>query len=367
MNIVLEKQRLVDCFKYLNKVAPRSKNSKTMAYKNVQFVFKNNELSFIAFDGEYFVIVKYGAVPCEDTRVLVEYDTTVKLINLVSSNDLKFSIDESKVKIIDNKNKYSLQIFKGSDFYYLYEEISIPSDPVLTISSDDMCKAVGFVNPCIAADTTQAALRGVYFDGSFLTTDTSSVAYYPFEVPTDNPFFMAKDAANILANLPEKTDIKIYNIKNGIVVVTERAIFLLPVLASNFPKYESILSKINNYGLFARIDTDTLLKACNRMLLFTDPFLKKSAVFKMNDMGITIESSSETKEAVENIPYIESKLEGEISFSMDIKRLVDYLSGSNSTSILFKFSKEIGPGFPLNIKCDGGAQYIEGVIKLKTN
>lgn len=368
MNVSFDKIELKRCFGYLSKIAVRTKKASNEAYKNIQFLFKDNQLHLYSMDGEYLIKVLYGDVNFKDSSYMIEYLTLNNLINLIDDDTINMDFEEDKIFINTKDNKYTLQCRGESDFSYILSELKDDIVHEVTMSILDISNAVHFVSACISGETVSSRYRGVFFDGNFVTTDESSLAIFPSYNEDPGKFFITKDGALILASFPKEDRMTLKCTSSHLIVENEKVVLMLPQLVAEFANYNSVLSRIKSYEYSIKIDRETLLKTCSRLFLFTDTYVRQSATFNISPEGVVIESQSETKQASENLIIKEMNTSQEhINFSINIKKLQELVASTTGDVLTLKYTDDMNTRNPLVIESENRSMYLLTTLyKLKT-
>lgn len=358
MKISLNKKELKKCFLYLSKVV--NKKAKASYYHNIQFVNKNNVLFFYAFNGEIIARSVYGNCEASDFNFMIEFHTLYSLLSLSEEDVVMFDISSNKVNISTSENKYTLALDNENDFEFIFDSIQYSKEALITnISGENLEKASAFCLASLQEESVASRFKGFFFDGTFVTTDDSSLAVFPYVEKIKSSVFIPRDAFLILNSFNKESMISLYNSDGKVIAEIEDAIFILPKMANAFPNYENIITRCNDLNLFFELDKEKFIKSCSRLLLFTDNNVKQSAVFDVNEKGVFITSISENKEANEHIVPTDIKItKAGVSFRIDLKKLQSRLSQIEGDSIRIMFSEKVGLGSPVIIKGESKEFYI---------
>lgn len=367
MKIILSTERLASCLADVSKVAIRGKKGSNPAYQNLQLCIKKNNLYLITFDGNYGMRVKYGGVSGDDYSCAVEYDAFNHLVSnsSVPEIEINFIDEEKKAKIKIGKSKYSLQFSLDIDFEYQYESINFSGEEVFSITPERMSEIAASLIPCIPSEDRLTSLKGIYYDGNFLATDTNVFGFYHMNMETavSRGVFLPKDSVTLFSSFASKDIVFKFIIDSSrLVAISDSIIFISPELVSKFPAYKEIVDRVNSCEYSIELDTKSTLAACNRLIPFSDMYQKQ-----FTDVGITVSevvlnAKSENREGKEFLIPISATINEEIKFSVNIKKFLELAKNIDGEKFKLVFSKNVGPQNPIGIMDASGLKYMMSVL-----
>ena len=121
-------------------------------------------------------------------------------------------------------------------------------------------------------------------------------------------------------------------------------------------------------GLIGLIGSSCLIDSCKRLLVFSDNFIRQTAIFNISSKGFEIMSYSEGKKADEILNITDLKIgDKSLEFVMDLKRLISILSAIDTEEVNFIFNDGITTGNPVKIiGKDEEPFFIESILIRRT-
>lgn len=365
MILELDTKSVARCVNYVNKITSRSKKGSDALHTHMQVRIKKGMLSFIATDKHYSVLVNYGGVGAqEDFACMIEVDGVRAITNYASAEVLSFDFSDKKVVIKEGKNKYNLKYFSEfTDFSYIFDDYPIDTELPIKCTSEDINKAANFLNPCIAQDVARSFLRGIYYDGNLVATDSINCGVCNFNEPAENSFFMIRDGLELLNAFPKEDTLEIGPVKNMIVVRNYQATFLFPQLAADFPKYDNVITTCSNLPNTITLQKLPLNVACNKLLPFTDSYQRQVAKMTFSEEEIVINCYHEKKEANEYVGITSSSYtDKDHSFLVDLKAFTPLISSIPGEELTISFSSSTRS--PIKVTDNNGyTMYISKLIR----
>lgn len=341
MQFDLDTKYVAKCVNFVHKITNRNKKGADPLFTHMQVKIKQGELSFLATDKHYSVIVHYGGIGVqEDLSCMIEVDAIRAITSYASAATLHFDFGEKKVVIKEGKNKYNLKYFlEFTDHSHLFEQYDLTQPLPIKGTSEELNKAIKFLEPCIAQDVARSFLRGIYYDGNFVATDSINCGVYDFGETSDNPFFLVRDGLDFFNAFPSDEIIEVGTIGNIIVVRNSYATYMFPQLAATFPNYKIGVNKweslLDNEVHLSRLP---LQVACSKLLPFTDTYQRQVAKITFMDDEIIINCYHDKKEANEYVAVNATTFKDkEHVVLLDLKALAPLIAGIPGEDITIKF------------------------------
>lgn len=341
MILELDTLSVAKCISYISKITSRAKKGADPLFTYMQLRIRNGMLSFIATDKQYSVLVNYGAVGAtEDLACMIEVEGVKAITNYATAATLKFDFQERKVIIHEGKNKYNLQFYSPFvDFSYIFDTFKIDTVFPIKCAAGELNKIFKFLEPCIAQDVARSFLRGVYYDGNFVATDSINCGVHPFSTEKTSPFFLIKDGLDLFTAFDNDEVIELSPINNMIVVRNIQTTYLFPQLNATFPDYTKITNICQTLPNVINLQRLPLQVACSKLLPFTDSYQRQVAKVTFTDEEILINCYHSKKEANEFVAITDGNLpdKGHTIF-LDLKSLTPLVNAIPGDTISIHFS-----------------------------
>lgn len=357
MKISLSKDKLSEALSYISKII--SLKIPGISLSGVQFFFKDNNLYLLANKTPFACKVSYGQVSYGNCSYVIDYNALIPILKYSREEQINFDFTDKKLLIEDGQNNYKLAYLANVDFNFIFDTTKISEQSFLTVSVEALSDVVNFTSNCISSSNINKDLNGFYYDGNFATTCHVSLAIYPFG-ETKEKVFIANDGLTMISSLSNKKDMfNFYKVDTVIVAKNDTAMFILPLLNSKFPFYKSIVEQVKSFDNKIIFNRKQLKEACQASLPFTDEQYRTSVEFTFLRDKVIIESRSETQEGEIIILPNSINLVEELTFLLNLRHLIDFVSKLNTEAIELSFSKDS------KICCitgDGSKIYLESKV-----
>ena len=361
MKVTLNKVELEETLFYASKTVVRSK-AIIVSQQGIQFLFKDNKLYLYSYNGLHCGEVYYGEVVADNFSCLLEYSLIEKVISLSEAKELELTFDDDALTITDSDSEYRIQYMQKHDISNIFDGIDVANQKqFLEMDLADFRDIYSFVSPCIPTQAGYVRLRGVYYDGNFMATNTTGFAYYPFSEVITDKVFMSLETFQILSSIaPKGLDAFFYMINGRFVATIGRSKYILSLLNSDFPDYAKVMERVCGHEYTIKLNKSSLIKKCKKLGSFTSKYRRNSALLTVSENELVLEVMAETKRGKEKLDIETEGLSGiTIEFSIDLLRLVSYLAHVFNETISITCGKNLNE-FALK---DGQAVYVDGMLK----
>ena len=341
MIVELSKSKLSDVFNYISKTVSIDKNAADVSYKGIQFLFKNSDLYLYTCDGSYFCRAYYGSVQMENFSFAVEYNHINKLVILAKEETISIDIQESGITLKDGKSKYKMQYMSLTDFSHTFSSIDATKTKIFTFKSGEFNKVLSFLKQSLPTQEDFKSIKGIYFDGSFVVTNMTSIAINLYTDKIDNPLFLSVESFKIISKLLQEKDVEVTlsTYKSGLIAESGNGTYILRCLAEKFPNYLSKLDAVNKHSHKVVIKTTDLSIACKKLISFTDSDRSNFGRLTFYSDKLVIAASTENRVGEEIIDIDTDTISQELSFSANLNRLAMLISQIKNDTITITFSE----------------------------
>ncbi len=366
MIIELSKSKLSDVFYSISKTVSTDKNAIDVSYKGIQFLFKNSDLFLYTCNGDYFCRAHYGSVPMENFSFVIEYNHINKLIILAKEEIIVIDVQENNITLRDGKSKYKMQYMSLTDFSYMFSSVDATKNKIVTLKSGGFNKVLSFLKQSLPTQENFKNIKGIYFDGSFVVTNMSSIAIDPYIDKIDNPLFLSLESFKIISSLLQEkgTEVTLSTYKDGLVAESGDGTYILRCLSDKFPNYLLVLGRVKNHTCRVTIKTSDLAIACKKLISFTDSDKSNFGRLHFFSDKLVIKATTENRAGEEIIDISTEGITGmtqELSFSASLSRLSMVISQIKNETIAITFSESLSEFVIKNNE----SIYIEATLNFK--
>ncbi len=358
MKVSLDVAQLRNCLHPIVKVTKKLAKGVDASYNQALFEFSNNVLTLFGTDGSYAVRAEYGKLESVENCVyLVEAAAFYSMLTRPHSTTIELNFTEKELLVDDNGNKYHFSYYGGVHTHQaLFTVQSTQEDKLIfEITPTEFGKVVQFLLPDMAKDVARSYLTGIYYDGNFVSTDSTACGVVPFN-NSKNTIFLLRDGLDLVSSLPAAdVPCKIYESVNVVKVISESIMLLMPQVSKTFPDYTVITKAGSGYPFQYVFNKGDLYNIIQKLIPFADMHHRFVSQFIFNPNGtlqITVESvgskkGNETLAATECAP---------VAQSMKLLVSLEYISGILGTieedTVCIRFSESNRA--PMSISEDSG-------------
>lgn len=309
---------------------------------DLQLLFEKKKLYLYTFDGNNFSETLFGDVDCLDFSCTVNFDLMNKTVLQSSEEEIKLSIENNSLILSDSESEYRMQVGHNFNNSNMFRPLDTSFAKPLKLELSRMRSILAFVGACLPTPADLNHLKGVYFDGNFVTTDTRKLALFPYSDPIPNSVFLSNLAMELLTSLSDiHESAQLYCSKNRCVVILDNAKYILSVMAKDFPGYKKATDRLESHEFIIDINRDELRKKCKRLLPFADSRKKGTANLFISKDKLRIEVISEVKRGKESMSIITKNLEIEMNFTIGLNSFYDLLGHFTDDQISISFGKDM--------------------------
>lgn len=285
----------------------------------------DNVLTLETTDCSNYLYVSYD-VETDDFYAVVYVDQFSKLISRLTCDTVELEVNDSVLRIVGN-GTYDIELPLDENG----ETIKFP-DPVAdlndlkdggTISKTLISAILMSLRPSLAVTLEQPELTGYYSADKIVASDGFKIAYMKADMLKE-PRLISGETMSLLDVMPED--------KISVGLVDDVILFRADgcVLYSKAMQYiddysiEAITSYVEReFNAMCRISRNSLLSLLERLSLFVTPYDKNAISLTFTDKGLQV--SSKSANAVELIPYKESKNHVAYSCEVDVEMFMEQI------------------------------------------
>jgi DNA polymerase III sliding clamp (beta) subunit (PCNA family) len=343
VKFTIDKNALSTSLEYCAKTLVAANKSSEIHYKCIEFIYDAKDLLLLSYDGMNACRVLYNEQldAKEVFNFTVEYSVLQSSLSLSDDATCEFSIEETKLVIGKGKNRFTIPLITGSSssgYWSLIQEkeVLIPS-----ISIEDILNVFTFVSPCLSS-MENGALNGVLYDGNFASTIKSSFALYSENCNnTNRAVFLSASMFSTLSKLKDKSAVCNISVTDSLVIVDFVNVqYMFRVLNNIFPKYHGVLETVNNFSFAVAMRTKNLLEAFKSLMAFTGISRRNAIKLTFLNNECTLEAVFEGKQGIKVIEFDDVLFNEEVSFFVNGKNIILYLSNFSSEYSVISFGKD---------------------------
>lgn len=249
---------------------------------------------------------------------------------------------ETGLNIQTDSGKYNISTIPPTDFPAFPQ---VNEDNEITISGEDLQRAVHFTHFAISKEPSRLAISGLLIevnpDGStFVATDGHRLVKYhnsAFRVPDDIMVIVPEKTIGIVSKIFSKSEVRITFDRTRICFEAEGTRVISRLIDHKFPDYNPVVPQSSESEL--KISRSDLLTACRRMLPYAN---NKFPVMKMLVSTSLIEIESQEQEtgsyAKETLDCIFTGEPLEKFVAFKTTSLIDVLSHIEGEEVYLKFN-----------------------------
>jgi DNA polymerase III sliding clamp (beta) subunit (PCNA family) len=324
-------------------------------------MFDGKNLCLYAYDGTHFCKVIYGdpmVVPVYNCYV--EFALVEDIVSLSKSDDIEIEFTGDALLFNDGKSEYRIQYAKANDLSYIFRDFDKNAAILVKLDLAGCKTAQSFLSPCVPTMSAFAALRGVYFDGNFVASNGSGLAFQPFLDKIDNPIFISLDSFQLLTGLSAlNEDAEIRVIGEKCFVSVGPATYIIALMSGKFPNYERIVGAFKKHACKATFDRDEAKASCKKLMNIAKKQINCPASFVFSQSEVSISVVAENKRGKEVLEVKTDGLQEAVTFSANLSFFADYLSHFFNEEVVVTFDRDPS-GFALH---DGESIYYTMVLR----
>jgi DNA polymerase-3 subunit beta len=315
-------------------------NSNHIILSFVLINIKNNILTLTTTNSEIEIKTKNTINEnAEITFTLCLIDLNNILSKLDDTIDIDFIIEDEKIIIKTNTNKFELNTLKEYDFYQLID--SNEEFETWTIATEKLKEVIKKTKFSIAVDSPQKYLNGLLLEisNNKITTATSdghrlSLAYKQQEnnVFENKTSIIPKKTVDEILKLLNETVSKTISLslnENYIIISNDITTISSKLIDGEYPDYKQIFpDEFDNQIIISRREFENALK---QVEIFTKENKTVQLNFKNNELHI----SANSEKGNANSSIITSNFNSEITISFNASYLIQTLQNLTTENIVF--------------------------------
>lgn len=314
----------------------------------IKISLKDNQLTMIATDLERAILANYPVRVEEEGECCVLGKTLTELLNSISNDKLKISLQGNDLQVFSNNLETHLSIMPASDFPKIPE---IKSETELIVSSSELKIALEKTLFAISYDIARPILSGLLFDikpetATIVGTDAFRLSEYRIAIQNNLkiesnfvlPINTASEVSKILANCEsKKTIIKIS--PDQVEFSIDEFIIVSKLIIGKYPDYKKIIPSEDTHS--TTIIKEDLLNS-----------LKTAEVFSKNNSNVVNLEFSENglniKAQASGVGSYETRIEcqeldQDYSINVNVRYLIDGINSISSDDVEVFIKSETAP------------------------
>lgn len=326
MNLKLDKQALEYALSFSAR-AVQTKKGARLETRLVEFLFRGGKLYFYTHDGMHFSQVCFGDVPAVEAKCYLEFSPLADIVSLSKDPEIEMEFSSGSVLIKSGSSEYTMQFVNGNDMSFMFRDFNPDDKPIVEVPVTDFKNIEAFLTPCVPAVGIRAEFRGVFYDGNFVSSDGSSLAFRWYaNTKSKHTLFMSVDSFHLLTILAITGETaKFYEVGNKCIVRIGPADYVITLMASKFPKYEKFTEKTRNHKYKAFVPKEQLKTVCKKLTNFVGD-VKKAILLTFDADSLTIQASNENRKGKEIIPVRTEGGPKNVSFAVNLEKLTEFVA-----------------------------------------
>ncbi len=355
MKFSLNKKDISEILQHLQIIPPQKSNVVAVSNLKLDVDAETNSIKLTATDFNITAIVTIPSNVIESGTILVNAKQFSDIVNSLPLASINFSLRDDHLFIECEKAKFTISYIESK---YFPEDAFIDSETALVINAKNFKKMINFTSFCVATESPQPALTGIYlkFSKSSLTvtaTDSKRVSETilntNFDIETDHEVvlptkalsFVEKNITDSINEVIFKYDSKRISFHFGNMILISNK------FESKYPNYTPAFKVIPTN--FLTIDKASLKDALRRVSLFSDDSDNLVRI-SLNDSLLIIESliseKGNAKESLSDFAYSGP----EVSFGINVKFLLSFVQVIETDEVIIQFKSVEEPFYILNNK-----------------
>jgi DNA polymerase III sliding clamp (beta) subunit (PCNA family) len=225
MQVTLDVSKLKNGVDILTKLTKSSKKGSDPRFSNIQLSFKKGFLYLYSSDGVSSGKFTYGEVSCEDGDFLIESSSFNNVVQFSHTNDLQFDFGAKSLVINDKGNPYRFNYLgdASSHLDILHQTIDDSVPCAFQIKHEDLKRIIQSLDSCMGKDSARPFLKGLYYDGNFVTADGNTCGYKDNHTVSNTKFLIPLYVLPHILSLEDKCDTYVY-VKDPLLVVRNKIV-----------------------------------------------------------------------------------------------------------------------------------------------
>jgi len=354
MEIIIEKQALINAFDKIGKILPAKPVINSTG--GILIEAKKDGISIISTDLQLTIKTFIEAKVKDKGVILVPGKNLISLIKKIPEDTIKITQTDNYV-VIDNKSfQYKFLLMNVDEYPKLpLENESFTGLDNLSISTSDLFEMIKKTSYCVNPGDPRSCFRGVLLDKqngilNMVASDTKRLALVKKQAGTDINIkvILPLRLIEVLPLIFKESDITMFFSKNQVILQSERTTLISQLLEGNFPDYEKVIPASDQLNT-AIINTNLFHDSLERLsLMSNENFRAIKMNFRNNLLVLYIESpDSGSGEEKLNVNY--SGPENTIIFNPDY--LIQFLKTVTTEEIEFSFQGPVKSATIFMLQC----------------
>ena len=347
---------------------------------NVLLETEDSKLKMTATDLELGVQTWIGAEVKAGGKITIPARTFSEFVNSLPSGNVELDLEKQILQVTAVNNSAKFNTLPPDDFP------KVPGiddgDLILSVSPEDIQKAVGRVALAAAADDSRPVLTGIKVEAE--GTGLSMVAVDGFRLAKQSldldkavkektdlliPARAFQEVSKIISDLADESEkkkkdkLEIYLLKdkNQVVFRYKEVDLVSRLIDGQFPEYKQIIP--TGYKTKVDMETAKIQDAVRIVNIFARNVIGNKAVMNFDPENGKITVSADLAEVGANESSFEAKLEGEnLKIAFSSKFLTDMLSSIDGDKMTFEGSSPTAPGV---FKSKGDDSYLHIIMPMR--
>jgi|GEM_PF-3349566 len=346
-----------------------SKNGETVG--QVVIEGKKGMLSISTTDFVESISIKEIPFTCSDMTLdsfetfSVDGKKLVRVLKAAKGDAVSIELNNGHILVISGGSKIKLETFAKTQkvsFEVQEDEINLTISDTLTVKMQEVFHAIdqGNSKPCLNGALLQVKGKTM----SLVSTDTRRLAIAALEQVSTQDFeiVIPRQGINSICKLFAEKGLTAAISENILNIRASNLQYSVKLVNDTFPDWKRIIP--SNFSQTAEIKKETLGELVAEASIFNDEI---SLIFK--DGELVIKDADGNTEVRGEIGNERNSLHLDISFSINAKIILDFITASSSENITIHFN---AANLPLKIEGDGGYEeicmpIIAGITQSKDN
>ncbi|MGC8804745.1 MAG: DNA polymerase III subunit beta, partial [Candidatus Ratteibacteria bacterium] len=296
MEIVIEKQKLLDALDKISKILPSKPVITTTG--GILLDGKKDGIALTATDLQLTIKIFVEATVKDKGIILIPGKNFISLIKKIPEESIKITTRENSM-IVENKSfQYKFLLMDAEDYPKLPAEKEQTSESGdLVISSSILFDMIKKTSYCINPDEPRIYFRGVLMEKkegtlNMVATDTRRLSLIRKEIQGQGQvkIILPLRLIDVFPVIFKDGEVSMSFSKNQITLKSDRTTLISQLLEGEFPDYEKVIPASNRTGT-AIIKTEPLLSSLERLSLMSSESVSSVKMnFRKNLLVLNIES-----------------------------------------------------------------------------
>jgi DNA polymerase-3 subunit beta len=326
--------------KILSKVIPAVAVKTTMAIlQNFLLDIKDGLLTVYGTDMEISIKSQMNVASEKNKQFVVPAKLLYETVRALPDTIITVSLEANQqLKLKTDRGVYNISYFETSDYPAIPD---VKTDTEITISSDDLRKAIEKTSFAVSDEDMRPAMTGILLDFAedglrFVATDGHRLVKFVkknYQTELREQYIIPKKSIQVLSKFLTDGEIKICFSKSHVSFKLSDMEFVAKLISNKYPNYNVVIPLENENIL--TINRADLLSAIRRMLVFASDDNKQMKLnINTSEITLSIENIDLSSSAQESV---DCEYVGEpMLIGFNVNYLNDLTSHIDSEKIIFK-------------------------------